>query len=1096
VKSSIRVLHLEDNPLDAELIAVKLRANKLSCELSWVTDKASFESALIGERFDIILCDYTIPGYSGRAALRAASAAQPHAPIIIISGFLGDIDAVECLKVGATDYVLKHQLERLAPAIERALRESEVVRERIAAELALRESEQKLRMLIENSTGLFYSHTPDYRLNYVSPQARFFFDCEPEEALASWAEFLTDNPANRIGIERTERAVQTRQPQPPYELELKTRKGRRLWVEVHESPIVEEGRTTRIVGVATSIDDRKRTERNFETLFELAPDGILMADREGNIILVNRQVESLFGWQRSELIGQPAEILIPINEQAPHPTQRDALWEAPAERSGGAPGLRLHGLHKDGGEIPVEISLTPMETSTGVATVATIRDIRDRVRAETQQIRQQRIVWLRGEFNDIFNRRYPLDVSLRLATQSILSCLKGTVARVWLTDAKDKRLVLHSHAGATSHFDFRRIPLGASKAGKIASFKRPLHTDDISFDPDFRDTEGLASDGIVAFAGHPLIVDEVLTGVIGVFGRERFDKDSLEALASVADLLASEIARRNAEDRLQALNAELEQRIAARTEELAQAKETAEAANRAKSTFLAMMSHEIRTPMNAVVGLAELLEQSVTDGEHKEMLGTLRVASESLLNIINDILDFSKIEAGKLEIVRERDSIASIVGSVQALFLPRAREKGLVLKLDAEDKTADTVLIDVVRVRQILLNLVSNAIKFTDSGSITLRARIADSNNAVVKARIDVIDPGVGMSPEDLANLFRPFTQFDSGNNQRANGTGLGLAISRKLAELMGGSLAIESRLGAGTTATLFLDLQRAEATISTQSPGKPRAGKPQTDGKGQNDENMPWVLIVDDNKLNRVVLLRQINNLGYPADAAASGGEALGLLRHRNYGLILSDCQMPGMDGYQLAREIRRREQAEGKPPIPIVACTAMVQSADVERCYEAGMNDHLFKPATLQQLKEKLQTWIALDNTRTQTDGASAAPDQSRSNGGDSAMVIDRALLLEITGSDEEMAAQFLRGFREQQDHLFLPVKQALDEIDMAAIKAAAHRLKGAARTIGAVRLGDVCERMEAAAKAGDSSRFREVRQAFLREAERLAHYLSKID
>ena len=1088
MQSSINILHLDDNPQDADLIRRKLGSEGLSCDVTCVTDKASFESALDRARFDVVLCDYTVPGYSGRAALEASLAKQPQVPVIMISGSLGDIEAVECLKSGATDYLLKDQLERLVPAIERALRESAVDRERVAAERALRDSEKKIRMLIEHSTGLFYSRTPDYWLTYVSPQSRAFFDCEPHEATVCWREFMADNPANQIGIERTEHAIQTGQSQPPYELELKTRKGRKLWVEVHESPVVEAGHTSAIIGVLTNIDDRKRTERNFENLFEIAPDGILMANRDGIITLVNRQVESLFGWNRKELIGQPVEVLIPM--------------KAPAERVSptGASGLKLHGLHKDGTILPVEISLTPMETSRGTTVVATVRDIRSRVRAEIQQIRERRVVWLRGEIDDTFNRRDPLEVTLRLATQSILSYLNGTVVGLWVIDEGANNLVLHSSAGsgawANSEFDFQRIPLGVGKVGNIAAFKRPLHTDDISVDPDIRDKENLAGQGIVAFAGHPLIVDGVLTGVIGVFAHERFDNDSLEALGSVADLLASKIARRNAEDKLQALNAELEQRIASRTEQLAQAKETAEAANRAKSTFLATMSHEIRTPMNAVVGLAELLEQSVKDGEHKEMLSTLRVASESLLNIINDVLDFSKIEAGKLEIVKEPESIASIVDSVQALFLPRAREKGLTLKLDAEDDISSTVLIDVVRVRQVLLNLISNAIKFTDSGCITLRARITDSDDTAIKARIDVIDPGVGMSSEDLASLFQPFTQFDTANSHRANGTGLGLAISRKLVELMGGSLTIESRLGAGTVATLFLDLQRADPSVSTSSAAKLCHGPLKADAALQVKKELPWVLVVDDNKLNRNVLLRQINNLGYPADSAASGGEALGLLRHRSYALVLTDCQMPGMDGYQLAQEIRRREHAEAKSPIPIVACTANVQSADIDRCYEAGMNDHLFKPVTLQQLRDKLDIWITAVDASKQKDDPAPRPHQTGSNGTDPSTIVDRAILLEITGNDEELAMQFLRSFREQQEGLFLPVKQALDEIDMAAIKTAAHRLKGAARTIGAVGLSLACERIEVTANAGDNAQFRDMRQAFLREAERLTHYLSKVN
>jgi PAS domain S-box-containing protein len=253
----IRVLHLEDSPLDAELVRKKLDGAGLLCDVNCVGNKQAFEFALGHQDFDVILSDYSLPGYGGRAALKAALALQPQVPVIVISGSLGEIEAVECLKAGATDYVLKHQLERLIPAIERAVRESEERRERLAVERALREKEIKLRMLIEHATGLFYYRTLDQRLTYVSPQSPAFFDCEPHEALTGWQEFMTDNPANAIVVERTEKAIQTGQPQPPYELELKTRKGRKLWVEVHESPVLEDGRITAIVGVLTSIDERR-----------------------------------------------------------------------------------------------------------------------------------------------------------------------------------------------------------------------------------------------------------------------------------------------------------------------------------------------------------------------------------------------------------------------------------------------------------------------------------------------------------------------------------------------------------------------------------------------------------------------------------------------------------------------------------------------------------------------------------------------------------------------------------------------------------------------------------------------------------------------
>jgi GAF domain-containing protein len=349
--------------------------------------------------------------------------------------------------------------------------------------------------------------------------------------------------------------------------------------------------------------------------------------------------------------------------------------------------------------------------------IATVRDITDSVEAEKRIMRRQRIALLRADVGDAFNRADSLDKTLESVTEAILSHLNGTLARIWLIDEVGCTLVSKASASACDQVDltlgFVQVPVGEFKIGKIAATKLPLHTNDISTDPDIQQKELLTGIGSQAFAGHPIVVDGALLGALALFSREPFDAEALEALGSVADLLASRIAQRQAEQQLRALNTDLEDRIRERTEELTRAKDAAEAATRAKSTFLATMSHEIRTPMNAVVGMAELLEQSVRDPEQKAMLETLRVASESLLQIINDILDFSKIEAGRLGIVKESGSVAGILASVYSLFVPRAREKRLTFQIEVDESLRTTVLLDTVRVRQIILNLVSNAVKFT-----------------------------------------------------------------------------------------------------------------------------------------------------------------------------------------------------------------------------------------------------------------------------------------------------------------------------------------------------------------------------------------------
>ena len=414
---------------------------------------------------------------------------------------------------------------------------------------------------------------------------------------------------------------------------------------------------------------------------------------------------------------------------------------------------------------------------------------------------------------------------------------------------------------------------------------------------------------------------------------------------------------------------------------LADAKDAAEAANIAKSAFLATMSHEIRTPMNAVIGLVELLEGKVEDKDNRDMLGIVRTSTEALLTIIDDVLDYSKIEAGRMELVRTHEQVAAIVESVGALFALRAREKGISLWTEADDGARLPVLVDAVRVRQILINLVSNAIKFTAEGGVTLRVATVMRASDTVEVRITVEDTGSGVSPENQQRLFQPFAQArdapgrsalpDAASNARnstgaAGGTGLGLVISRRLAELMGGSLSMDSASGKGTAMTLLLPLTRAQGDIPQQAASAMAAAvaaESASEGVANTSTasiSKPNILVVEDNPVNRLVLSRQLQTLGYRCRAAVDGKEALSMLGVLRFDLILCDCQMPGMDGFAFTREWRVREAGSKLPRTPVIACTASVSAADIELCTQAGMDDYLTKPLTLERMQDKLALWL----------------------------------------------------------------------------------------------------------------------------------------
>ncbi|MCM3784527.1 PAS domain S-box protein [Neobacillus mesonae] len=784
----------------------------------------------------------------------------------------------------------------------------------------LRESEDQFRVIAKASEDMISRHMVDDQATivYTSPVCFTMLGYQPEEMIGLGA-FHFIHPEDQKNVEKF--LIRKRENKDDKLIcRLRKKDGNYVWVETTSQFILDDsGNVEGFISVSRDITDRREADRLFQesrqryqSLFDHNPNAVYSMKLNGQYETANSNLEKLTGYTLEELIGMDWGPM--VHEDDLEKTLHHFALAAKGEPQS----YDLTIIHKDGHPVEIISTNIPIIVDGEIVGVYGIsQDITER----KQYIKQ--IEKLSGEYTLILNAVSEgiigLDADGRImfvnpSGADILNCNPEDLIGGSYQELLGLVIAENSMYAPTETEIMRAVSRGrVYRQNEAVLWRR----DGSSF--------------LAEYQINPLVDSDRFKGAVIVFRDITGEKEILSA------------------------------------------KESAERADRAKSEFIAIMSHEIRTPMNGIIGMTDLLATTFLDQEQRSYVDTILASSETLLRIVNEILDFSKLEAGKMELESEPLSVRGVISSVLELFGPRADEKGIELIAAVSENVPDMLIGDEGRLRQVLVNLVGNAVKFTENGAITVQVDAepegADFN--VYGLNFRVMDTGIGIPADKMDRLFQSFSQIHSSINRKYGGTGLGLAICKNLVDLMGGVISAESLEGKGSVFYFTLPLQLAEAEpeqMDASEEGRPLVGvlntrSPRTANWKLSSSYVPLkILVVDDNEINRMLLANILGKFGYRAVLAENGVEAVRAAQAEVFDLILMDIQMPDMDGYETARTILKH-QTERKPVI--AAITAFASEQDREACREAGMQDFVSKPVYSAEIARVLRTWFGSSDT-----------------------------------------------------------------------------------------------------------------------------------